>query len=66
MYTAQAQTRQGIANTSENPKTSGNGNGKPEARRSKPAAWGRVPVALSVLVMLARRFHRLQTHHYTS
>ncbi len=32
----------------------------------KAAAWGAVPVALSLLVMLARRHHRLQPQHYTS
>ncbi len=32
----------------------------------KAAAWGSVPVALSLLVMLARRHHRLQPQHYTS
>ncbi len=36
------------------------------AGRPKPAAWGSIPVALSLLVMLARRHHRLQPHHYTS
>ncbi len=64
MYAAKAATLSGdctphrdIKNRAAATKTTG---------RPKSAAWGSVPVPLSLLVMLARRHHRLQPQHYTS